>query len=60
MTVTFNNVQIVIDAPDAAAAYEQLCNALATIPCAEYATDTFTTDAEADRERPTSVLWPEV
>lgn len=57
METTFLNVTITIPAIDSAEAYARLCSALARIG-AEWVTDTFSTDASPDRERPTSDLYP--
>ena len=55
--VTFNNVSITIAAPDPAAAYSLLCEALARF---QYTTDTFYTHGDTDEseEQCTSLLFP--
>lgn len=60
MKVTFHNVTITIEAPSEKEAYDRLDLRLGEeVACIAYTTDSFTTDADPDRDRDTSELWPE-
>lgn len=69
MLVTFHNVTVTIDAPDATTAYTMLCEGLGSIgkidrpvySCVEWDTDTYTVDnshPHPDEYLDTSDLWP--
>lgn len=57
MKVTFDNVRISIEAPDAESAYKKLCEGLEQIKDCKYVTDTFSDDTRRDED--TCELWPQ-
>lgn len=48
MEVTFQNVTVTLEAPDAKVAYDKLCHALATLDQCEWTTDTYSISESED------------